>query len=167
MTLVEVMVASAISSIIVLALLNLTYFATRSFVAMTNYIDLDQKSRNALDTMTKQIRQASALTTSTTNSLTFQDYDGGVLDYTYDAQSKMLWRTKAGVRDAKPLLEQCDLLKFAIFQRTPVGGSFEQFPTAVPATTKVVQMTWICSRTILGAKVNTEAVLSAKVVIRK
>jgi hypothetical protein len=32
---------------------------------------------------------------------------------------------------------------------------------------KLVQVTWVCSRSILGKKVNTESVQSAKVVIRK
>lgn len=167
MTLMEMMIASAIVSIVFAAIASLSFFAARSFAAMTNYVDLDQKSRDALDKMTSQIRETNKLLEGSEERLVFEDSDSGKLVYEYDRSDRMLWRSKNGTRDAAPLLEQCDLLKFAMFQRNPVGGTYDQFPTATPETAKVIQMTWVCSRTILGAKVNTESVLSAKIVIRK
>lgn len=166
-TLIELLIASGISSMLFMVVSSMSFFAARSFAAMTNYVDLDAHSRDALDRMTKQIREVNQLTASTETSLTFEDDDGGTLEFIYDAANRKLIRRKNGIQDAKPLLEQCDYLKFGIFQRNPLGGTYDQYPTATPATCKVVQMTWICSRTILGAKVNTESVLSAKVVIRK
>lgn len=167
MTLAELMIATAIGSVVTLGLGSLTFFTTRSFSAMANYVDLDHRSRMALDTMSREIRQANRLTESTSTSLTFEDSDGGILKYVYSTQSKTLTRSKNGVSDAKPLLEECDSLAFSIYQRNPVGGSYDQYPAASATTCKLVQLRWVCSRKILGVAKNTESVQSAKVVIRK
>ncbi len=74
-------------------------------------------------------------------------------------------RTKGNV--FKKLLTGCDALTFTIAQRTPKDGTYELFPTATPATAKVVNIAWNCSRTILGRKANTENVQTARIVIRK
>src|SRR4029079_18649991 len=99
----------------------LVAYGGRSFPAMVNYVSLDQYSRNALDKMSKEIRQCNRLTNATTNSLQFEDFDGGTLIYSYNPTSRVLTRTKNGVADAKPLLEQCDYLKFSIYQRNPMN----------------------------------------------
>jgi prepilin-type N-terminal cleavage/methylation domain-containing protein len=167
MTLVELLLATAVGSLVALGLAQLTMYSGRSFAAMANYVSLDRASRNALDTMSKQIRQTNKLTESTTTSLTFEDSDGGTLVFTYDPNSKKLIRSKNGVADAKPLLSECDYLRFSIFQRNPIGGSYDVYPTATATTCKLVQLSWICSRQIFGLKVNTESVQSSKIVIRK
>src|SRR5262245_35243373 len=167
MTLLELMLATAIGSLMALGLAQLSVYSGRSFAAMANYVSLDQTSRNALDTMSKQIRQANKLIESTATSLTFEDSDGGTLVFKYEKEGRQLIRSKNGVADAKALLTECDYLKFSIFQRNPVGGSYDVYPTASATTCKLVQLTWACSREIFGLKVNTGGVQSAKIVIRK
>ena len=167
MTLAELMVATSVGSIVALGLASLSVFTARSFAAMANYVDLDHRSRIALDTMSREIRQATRLTASTTTSLTFEDFDGGTLQYVYDTQAKTLSRIKAGVPNGKPLLEECDSLSFSIYQRNPVGGTYDQYETSSASTCKLVQLRWVCSRKILGVAKNTESVQSAKIVIRK
>ena len=159
--------ASAIASMVAACVAALVVYTGRSFAGMANYVSLDRKSRNALDVMSQQIRQANILTDYSTTSLTFQDYDGGALKYTYDPNARTLTRYKNNVADAKALLTECDYLGFAIYQRNPVAGTYGVYPTATPSTCKLVQMTWVCSRQVLGAKINTESVQSAKIVIRK
>ena len=166
MTLVELLIATAIGSLVAAGLASLTFFTARSFSAMANYVDLDHRSRMALDTMSKEIRQASRVTQADSTSLTFE-YDGGQLQYVYNGAAKTLTRLKNGVPDAKPLLEECDSLTFSIYQRNPIGGTYDQYPTATATTCKLVQLRWICSRKILGVTKNTESVQSAKIVIRK
>src|SRR3974390_1360063 len=56
----EFVVASGIGTFVVAAILGFNVFAARSFHAMSNYVALDMKSRNALDIMSRDIRQADA-----------------------------------------------------------------------------------------------------------
>lgn len=164
-TLVEFLVAMAISSLVLAAIAVLTFYSGRSFAALANYVDLEHQSRKALDMMSKEIRQTEQLTEFTSNRLTFEDHDGNSLTYEYDPDTQRLLRIKDG--QTQVLLDECDYLNFGIYQRNPVGGTYNQYPTATPETCKLVQLTWICSREIFGQKVNTESVQSAKVVIRK
>jgi hypothetical protein len=155
MTLVEIMVALAVASILLLAVATLGLYGGRSFAGLANYTDLDARSRHALD----------RLTASTSTSLTFEDADGSSLQYVYSPDDRTLSRVKGGVTEV--LLTECDNLSFAIFQRNPINGTYNQYPTASPATTKLINVTWTCSRKILGNTMNTENVQTAKVVIRK
>lgn len=164
-TLVEFMVSLAVGGILFLAVAVLGLYSGRSFAALANYTELDAASRNALDTLTRDVRQVNRLTASTSTSLTFEDADGGALEYVYSPNARTLTRRKGG--DAKVLLTECDRLTFSIFQRNPIGGTYDQFPTGAPSTTKLIHINWTCSRQILGNTVNTENVQTAKVVIRK
>lgn len=141
------------------------FYSGRSFAGLANYVDLEAQSRNALDRMAQEIRQTQELLSFETNKLVFLDHDGKQLSYIYNADSKTLSRVKE--QSATVLLLECDYLMFDIFQRNPIGGTYDQYSTASPATCKLVQLTWICSRKILGKTLNTESVQSAKIVIRK
>jgi hypothetical protein len=132
---------------------------------LANYVDLENKSRTTLDLISKEIRQTKQLTDFTTHRLTFEDHDGASLTYEYFPETARLLRRKNG--QTQVLLNECNYLKFAIFQRNPIGGSYDQYPTATPETCKLVQLTWICSRKIFDQEMNTESMQSAKVVIRK
>lgn len=164
-SLVEMLMGVLVGSMVVAGLCSLSFFSGRSFAAMANYIELDADSRNALDVMTREIRQANNLTAATTNRLEFNDFDNTPLVYEYIAEDRTLIRIKGG--ETTTLLEGCDRLIFGTYQRNPVGGTYDQYPTATPATTKLIQVTWTCSREILGRTANTESVQSAKIVIRK
>jgi len=166
MTMPELLVATAAGGVLLAAVASLIFYTGRSFAAMANYVDLDNYSRGALDKMSQQIRQTTKLTSYSTNSLVFEDYDGKALKFTFDPSARTLVRTKEGEPD-DTLLRECDELEFSIFQRNPVKGTYNQYPTATPETCKLVQLKWTCSRTILGSKRNTESVQSAKIVIRK
>lgn len=166
MTLMELMVATAIGSIVMTAVASLSFYTARSFAALSNYVDLDQKSRNALDRMSQKIRQASGVTSYSSNAVSLLYTNGSTLSYAYDSSARTLTESLAGTTNN--LLTECDALVFEAFARNPVGGTFDQFPaTNDTATIKLLQVSWTCSRTILGAKVNTESVQSAKIVIRK
>jgi hypothetical protein len=165
LSLIQLLVGSAVASLVFLAVASMSVFSGRSFAALSNYVDLDMYSRNALDRMTREIRQTNKLKSFSSTQLTFEDFDGADLSYIYDPAAGTLARVKAGWSEV--LLRECDLLNFSVFQRNPVNGSYDVYPTATADTCKLVQMSWICSRTILGAKMNTESVQSAKVVIRK
>jgi hypothetical protein len=174
MTLVEMMFASGITAIIVSGVMALAFYTARSFAAITNYVDLDIKSRQALDTMTTEIRQADGLIAATDKSLKFQTTDPtsgatNTLQYIYDPTAQTLTRTLG--TNSKVLLTQCTFWTNILCQRNVTnatfGNPFQAVTTSRPDECKVIQLTWICSRNILGKSANTESVQSAHVVIRK
>src|SRR5215471_18005164 len=165
-TLVEMVVATAVGTILFAGVMSMFWFANRSFASLTNYLDLDQKTQATLDKMSREIRQVNSLTAFSSNNLTFQNFDGSTLQYIYDPNAQTLTRISGGTSNTT-LLTGCDSLQFSIYQRAPSSNDFQPYPTTVIADTKVVQLTWNCSRSILGGKVNTESMQSAKVVIRK
>ena len=63
-------------------------------------------------------------------------------------------------------LTDCDSLEFANYQRTTISNTFDAYEPAFTTNTRLIQVTWTCSRRILGARMNTENVQSAKVVLR-
>jgi Tfp pilus assembly protein PilW len=164
-TLVELLVGIGLGSIVLMSVASFSLYSGRSVASLTNYADLESRSRLALDRMSQEIRQTKGLTDFTSTALTFKDADGTALSYVYDPSAKTLARLKNGNRQV--LLEQCDYLKFEMFQRTPINGSYNVYPATTAATAKLIQVTWGCSRSILGTAMNTEIVQSAKIVIRK
>jgi prepilin-type N-terminal cleavage/methylation domain-containing protein len=183
MTLVELLMAVGISGLVFAAVSILIFFSGRSYAALANYVDLDNKSRGALDRMSKEIRQVDAVTSSgTTNLPTGQvvtnrlelsgtETNGSpyTLTYDYNPSTQTLLRTKAGgsYPGTTTLLTGCMYLNFGMYQRVPKTNSFDQFDAADLATCKVVQLDWICSRKIFNRTANTESIESARVVIRK
>lgn len=165
-TLVDMLIGLSIASIGMLIMASLSSHTARSFAGLANYTDLDRASRNALDTMSKEIRQTRRLIDGSTNSLTFEDSDGSTLQYTYSKGAKTLKRSKNGA-SPKVLLTDCQNLTFLMFQRNPVAGSYDVYPAATPATCKLIQLKWTCSRDLITAGANTESVQSSKIVIRK
>jgi Tfp pilus assembly protein PilV len=169
MTLVETLVALGISSVLLLGIMAIVLFSARSFAALTNYVDLDNSSRNALDVITRDVRQADALMDGSTEELMRLAFSGPAREvrYAYSSADRTLQRIDVSTGVRATMLRECDLLRFAYFQRNPIGGTYDQYPAATPALCKLIQLRWVCSRTILGQSVNTESVQSAKVVIRK
>jgi prepilin-type N-terminal cleavage/methylation domain-containing protein len=169
-TLPEMLVSSGIGGIVLAAVAALSIFSSRSFVAIENYMDLDRASRNALDQLTREIRQTIALTGFATNELIFTDFDTNTLRFAWSPVTKQLTRTKSGT--TKVLLAQCDYLSFNISQRNPIPGQFNFYPATntsgvyTPSLCKLVDVSWRCSRQILQKKVNTESVQTAKIVLR-
>lgn len=164
-TLVEALIAIGVTGLIMLALASISMVSGRSFVAFANYVDLDSANRIAMDTLTRDLRECNRVSGFTTNQLVIEGMDGINITYNYDAPRKILTRTRGGV--VKTLLTQCDTLSFNIAQRNPVNGSYDVYPTATATTAKVVNVSWNCSRTILGHKANTENVQTARIVIRR
>jgi len=170
MTVLELVFAVGLTGIAATALLILSVSTGRSLAEMVNYVDLDHYNRVALDKLTRDLRQVRYLDSLSTTAITFIDKDGTPLSYVYDPAGRTLKRIKNGQTQLPALLEQCDQLQFAIYQRSPVAGSFDLIPATTLANCKVVTITWSCSRKILGLRAsihaNTEQGQTAKIVIR-
>jgi hypothetical protein len=165
MAFVEALMAIGITGLIMLALVGISVFSGRSFVAMANYVELDDANRLAIDTLTRDLRSCNKVFFCTENFLALEDFDGFYLYYVHSPYSKTLWRYKAG--DAKTLLTNCEDLRFQLGKRNTQPGTLDQFPAAEANEAKVVDVSWKCYREILGVKANTEAVQTAKIVIRR
>ena len=164
-TLPEVLVASGLSGIVLMALAAASMFTARSFSSISNHHELDQKSRVALDRMTKLIRQSDSLTAYEPTSMTFNHGTNGVLQYTYLPVRRELVETIGN--SIRVVLTECDHVNFRVFQRNTASNTFNQFPAVVGLSdAKLVQMKWTCSRKILGTKFNVEHAQSAKIVLR-
>jgi len=185
-TLLELLVWMGIGSFVLLALLLTSAFAGRSFFALANYAELETKSRTALDQLSRDIRQMEYLTnfgttaissphtasSTVTNSIALAPSPGAVsntwIRYTFNPFTKTLTRSSNNTH--RVLLEGCDYLNFGLFQRNQISGQFVPIPTTTPAEVKLIEVQWVCSRTMLaevGVRTNSESVQSAKFVIRR
>lgn len=162
MTLTEVLVSTGIGGVVLAAVASLSFYSARSLAGVSNYTQLDQQSRNALDTMSLRIRTATRLTSYSTNHLTF-DYEGGTLSYRFSDRDKKLYQTLNGNTTA--LLEDCETLTFTVFQRNVASNTFNQFIASGTNDAKSVMLNWMCRKTVLNLA-NTESIQSARIVVR-
>jgi prepilin-type N-terminal cleavage/methylation domain-containing protein len=175
-TLMETMVVMGLAGI-VLAIIMATYnYSGTSFAAMGNYSDLDRKSRAALDLLSREIRNSSALIgiTNSPKALTFTNVTTAKkITVTFDSANKVLKFDKTG-QATQILLTSCDQWDYSLYGRVPILTSSNiTFNSATNGAgnlditaCKLINMTWKCSRTIFGSKRNTESIQTAQIVLR-
>jgi len=167
MTVLEVLIGIGVSSLVLTVLASLTVYSSKSLVSMYAYTDLNQDSREALDSMTKQIRQSRGLRNYSATSLEFL-MDGEtntyILKYEWNPATKKFSEIKMG--KTNDLLTECTFWTNSIFQRTPAFNSWELVPAATPIQAKLIQLTWVCAHKNVNLT-QSESVQSMKIVIRK
>jgi hypothetical protein len=168
--LAEMLVGIGVAAMLFLAVTTFAMFCSRSFAALYNYVDLDDVNRVAIDRITRDVRQANRVSYFNSNgrSLTLEDGDAArtAISYVYDPTSRTLTRTRG--TETSVILKECDSLAFWIGQRNTVLGGYDVFPVAMTLdTAKVINVKWVCSRSLFGQKENTESVQTARIVIRK
>jgi Tfp pilus assembly protein PilW len=164
MTLMEMMVVVFIASFFIIGVLDFTIITfNQGIYATTNYADLNAKSRRTLDYLSRDIRNAKGLVSFATNSITLTNLDGTSFTYAWDG-SNAFTRTYGGVSSL--MMTNCDYLSFNIYQRNPTNGFTFVTTTATPSQTKLIDVSWRCSRKYMGQKLNTESVQTARIVIR-
>jgi Tfp pilus assembly protein PilW len=162
----ELIIAATIGFLALSAVALLSIYTVRSFAAISNYMELDKNSRNALDRLTQITREADGVLDWNSHSVALS-YHKQRLSFDYAPDTKLLVMTETN-GTKRTLLDHCDFLDFQIFQRNSVGGSYDQYPVTVnESAAKIVQVSWICSRSLIGSLINSESVQSAKIVIRK
>lgn len=176
-TLLETSIAVCISSVIMAAVMQTSMFTSRSFVAMGNYNELDQDSRNALDTMTREIRQAKVFSPQyyRTNMMFFTNLNSSYFGYLWDPRTKVVSRLSGDFNPASSsflnirtntMLTGCQYFSFRIWQRNPTNGfRFPYSSTSSAIDTKLVDVSWRCQRRVLN-QFNTESVQTAQIVLR-
>jgi hypothetical protein len=166
------MMAMGLTTLLVLVICAFSLFTSRSFAGMFNYVDLDERNKLTMDQLSRDVRQAKRLKSCVTNSatmtvqtITLEDADGTDLIYSYNQKHGTLTRVKDG--KARVVLSGCNELAFHLGQRNTTEGGYDVYNAASPATCKVINVSWNCSRQILGNKANTESAQTARIVIRK
>jgi len=158
------MVTIAIGFAFLVALMGVFNSSAFSFAEMGNYINMERRTRNALDQMSRNIRSARTLTSFDPAAIVLSFDSGGItnLSYRYDAAAKAVqeeW-TIAGTKQSKTLLTCCNQCVFSLYDR-------DLKPTSIasPGEGKVLSIAWQCFGTTLG-RTNTEQMQQAKIVIR-
>jgi Tfp pilus assembly protein PilW len=177
-SLVEVMIATTIGTMVLAGVGSMSLYGARSSAALSNYTDLEAKSRYALDVVSRELRQANALVSFQTNlpvkSFTLTNSDQAVaVTLSWDSNARTVTFQKTGQPPLTALTE-CDQWGFALYQRTPLITStnvvFYPATNGVGATDpticKLINLSWKCSRTIAAMKINTESVQAAQIVLR-
>lgn len=162
-TLLETMMAMVGGSVVLGSILATGNMIQGSMAAISNYNELSRYSRNTLDTMTRDLRNTAVVTSigdthvTVSNSIT-----GDTISYSWDGHD-LFTRTDNG--ESQVMLRGCDTLIFRGYQRNPTND-LQFLAASTPSQVKLISVSWRCSRTILGAKINTESVQTAQICIR-
>lgn len=164
-TLVEMMISVGIGMLLLAVCMSLSLYTSQSIASLTDSVDLGARSRHAIDYMSKKLRQASAVTSFSSNSVAVT-FLGRPLTYTYDPDARTL-EEKVDQNTPRTLLKECDNVTFTLFKRTPITNSFTQFPAGTTLReAKVIQVSWQCERTRLGRVSGSAEMASARIVLR-
>jgi hypothetical protein len=174
-TLLEMLVAFMVGSMAIGGVCTISISAAFNYQAMGHYATMDNQSRNALDVISREVRDSSQLVAFSTNNppyLRFTNSTAGVT-VTISYSSNCLYLAKSG-QPTVTLLTGCDSWNFSLFGHAPLltGGQLSFYPATNSSgyldasLAKGVNMNWKCSRSILGSKLNTESVQTAQVVLR-
>ena len=122
-TLVELLVAVGLGTLVLSVVATLTVFGARAFASLVNYTELDWKGRNSLDVMCMEIRQASSVTavvnTATLKSLTFTNADlGQIIKFTWMSATETMVFEKTG-QPTRTNLTGCERWDFALYNKAP------------------------------------------------
>jgi hypothetical protein len=171
-TLIEGVVALGLATLIMGVVASLIVYSARTFSAMSNYVDLDLHSRCALDIISREVRQATAVVDCRTNgSVSFITLtnagDSSFVKVSWNMDAATLSLEKTGIAP-RVIMTGCDRWKVSLFNRAPnISSGNLTFNAATNlANCKLVSMSWKCSRSILGSKLNTESVQTAQIVLR-
>jgi len=161
MTVIEMLVGVGVGSLVLMVVAMVFMNNGRAFAAVNNYISMDGDSRNALDHLSQEIRQAGNLVAFSPTSLKFgwHGQTNSFLVFNWDATSSQLTEWNTTTTTTNILLKGCDQLAFSLY-----NASFA--PTTNAVQGKGISVSWSCSRTILGNKSTTENMQQAMIVIR-
>ncbi len=168
--LLELLISAGMGFVVLTGAIVVFIYGIFSFAGLGNYAILTGQSRVAADAMSREMREAtgilSAQSTGNTKTLVFTNsFTRTITAYAWNADTGILTCQRTGEDAPRVRLTGCDLWDFTLFQRTPQTNWYF-FTTADLKLCKSIDMTWKCSRSILGQKINTENIVTAQVVLR-
>ncbi|MDO8540547.1 MAG: prepilin-type N-terminal cleavage/methylation domain-containing protein [Opitutaceae bacterium] len=172
-TLVEIMVSTGLSTIVMTGVLSSFILMGKNSYNAANYSVMEAESRRALETFTEEARMASNITWTSSNSVTLSvvnDTSTYLVTYAYDTGSsgstaKCFYRRLGDSSSTQPAqILVRSVTDFAFRRYKVVNGS--DFSAANDLETKQLQITLRTVRTGTTTVNATNAVLSARVVLR-
>ena len=171
MALPELLVAVGLAAIVLTVLFVLFSFGMRSFAGLGNYASLSAQNRLAMDRMSREIRQATAVVEAQTNLpirwLVLSDTTTNpplIIRYTWNSTTGVLTSEQTG-QPIRTNLLGCEQFDFALFQRTP-SNNWTFYPTTDTNCCKLIRLTWRCSRPIPGQTLANQDTLWAQIALR-
>ena len=178
-TLVETVISVGVGVLVCAAAIGTLIFSLKSYQALTNYQDMNAKSRIAIDTLSGDIRQASCCSTGATFSATSLTLVGtnavtGLAytnTYSYDSTGLKFTRTFIDTNgtSVRVLLTNCTSFTFSYYLRNTTNLSFNVFSndSGRADLCKLIEVDWTCARSTMSGTNDTRKGESAKIVIRK
>jgi prepilin-type N-terminal cleavage/methylation domain-containing protein len=172
MTLVELLVAVGLGSIVLAVTATLFTFGLRCFTALGNHASLSGQSRLAMDRMSQEIRQATQIIGAEPNLpvkwlAVTNAIDGTRSQFTWDSTTGVLTWDKTGQPTVTNLIG-CTEWDFSFFQRCPSPSSdnWVFYPTTDLTLCKLLTLSWRCSRPMFGQGPDNQDSFTAQVVLR-
>ena len=167
-TLLEMMIGMAVFTISGAAVGSVYMFSLRSFQSLSNYSVLDGQNREALDIISRELREAKSISSFDNylqNKLVFVDGNNKTVTYQFNRYSKTLTRSSGSINTV--LLTNCSLINFRLGTRA-VSTNYVYDPTSDPDHAKIIDLTWKTSKSLLNNRITqSENVQTARIVIRK
>ena len=163
-SLVELMVAVAVGFVMLGVVCTVFATSNKSFADMGNYVAMDHAGKIALEKMTREIRNSENLVSFATNRIEFVYAGTTNLIYTYDSKKRELSRSVTG-EPSSVILGDVDSLEFSMYKNSPLPNGAMGKTTSI-ALGKCIQVTWKCSRSVLGQRQDSQNVEQAIIVIR-
>jgi len=159
--------AVGVGSIVTVFAITLVVHSGRTFASLYNYADLNSSSLVAIDRVTTDIRNASALTFFDPQRIILNlGTNKPPVTLAYSVKDRVLTR-QIGTGPETVILTGCDSLDFFIYEPEVASNTLALTSTTAPADAKAVGVTWLCSRSILGRPVNNDNPRTAITAMRK
>jgi Tfp pilus assembly protein PilW len=171
-TLVEMMIGATISSFVLAAMMTTFLFMGRSGANVQNYNDMEVQARNALEYFAEDVRQASAVTWSSTDSVTLTVGTTSIT-YAYSSTAKNFRRTVVVTATSTTTWNRVvvtGITNFA-FSAYNISGNNVALATtgdrtAANGSTKQIQISLEAARSNRTVVAATNTVLSARFILR-
>lgn len=166
-TLVEVMVSATLASFILAGILTVFLFLGRSGANVRNYSDMESQARKALEVFAEDVRQASSITWSSETQFSIV-VNAVSITYEYETANGLFTRTAATIKRTLISGISSGTFTFRAFNITgtelPLATAANR--AAASSDTKQLQISLEASRTNSTVVAATNAVLSARFILR-
>jgi Tfp pilus assembly protein PilW len=163
----EYMIAVAVGSLIGVFAITVVVHSGRTFASLANYADMNASGIATIDRLSREIRSAAGLSFFDQHRIILKSgTNRPSITYAYSVADKTLSRQE-GTQPATVLLTECDSLDFFIYEPTVASNSLSMPVTTAITNARAVGVNWVCSRSILGRKVNNDSPRTAVIVMRK